>query len=80
MIKNSLKFKKLKKPKYLMLPMLLQEGGQGHCHLINPSQHMETAPVLVATVPTIGRSHRHRHFEPSHFHPGEEKFLPTYSF
>ena len=61
-----------------MLPMLLQEGGQGHCHLKNPFHHMETAPVMVAVIPTIGISHRHRNSEPSHHRPGEEKFLPTY--
>ena len=62
-----------------MLPMLLQEGGQGHCHLRNPSQHMETALVLVAVVPTIGRNHHHKHSKPRHRHPGKGKFLPTYS-
>ena len=62
-----------------MLPMLLQEGGQGHCHLGNPSQHMETTPVLVASVPTIGRNHHHKHFESSHRLLGGETFLPTYS-
>ena len=62
-----------------MLPVLLLEGGQGHCHLENTSHHMETAPVLAAAIPTISRSHRHRHSEPSHRHPGEGKFLPTYS-
>ena len=62
-----------------MLPMLLQEGGQGHCHLENPSQHMETNPMLVVVVPTIGRSHHHIHFESIHRRPGEGKFLPTYS-
>ena len=32
--------KKLGKPKYLTLPMLLQEGGKGDCHLVNPTQNM----------------------------------------
>ena len=62
-----------------MLPMLLQEGGQGHCHLKNPSQHMETGPVLVAVIPTIGRNHHDKHSELSHYRPGKGKFLPTYS-
>ena len=44
-----------------MLPMLLVKGGKGHCHLENPSQHMENTLVLVVVVPTIGRSHHHRH-------------------
>ena len=61
-----------------MLSMLLQEGGQGHCHLGNPFQHMETTPVLVAIVLTKGISHHSRHSEPSHRHRGEGKFLPTY--
>ena len=61
-----------------MPPMLLQEGGQGHCHLENPSQHMEIGPMLVAIVPTIGRNHHCRHSEPSHHHPDEGKFIPTY--
>ena len=62
-----------------MLPILLQEGGQGHYHLKSPIHHMETAPVLVASIPTIGISHCHRHSESSHHHLGEGKFLPTYS-
>ena len=49
------KFKNLKLKNYLALPMLLLEGGQGLDHLKNPSQHMETAPVLVVVIPTIGR-------------------------
>ena len=63
-----------------MLPMLLQEGGQGHCHLRNPSQHMETTPVLVDIVPTIGRSHHRKDSEPIHRRPDGGRFLPTYSF
>ena len=48
-----------------MLSMLLQDGGQGHCHLGNLSQH-ETAPVLVAVAPTISRSHHCICSEPIH--------------
>ena len=62
-----------------MLPMLLQKGGKGHCHPENPSQHMETATVLVVVAPTIGRSHHHTHSEPNHHHPSGGIFLPTYS-
>ena len=58
--------------------MLLLEGGQGLDHLGNPSQHMETALVLIAVIPTIGRNHHRRHSEPSHHRPGEVKFLRTY--
>ena len=58
--------------------MFLQEGGQGHCHPRNPSQHMETAPVLVSVTPTIGRSHRHKHSELIQRRPGRGIFLPTY--
>ena len=39
--------------------MLLLEGGQGLGHLESPSQHMETAPVLVAVIPTRYRNHHH---------------------
>ena len=59
--------------------MLLLEGGQGHCHPGNPSQHMETAQVLVVFAPTIGRSHHCTHFEPIHCHAEEGRFLPNYS-
>ena len=69
----------MRKPKYLMLPMLLQEGGQGHCHPENPSQHMKTAPVLVVVSPTIGIIHHHKQSEPIHRHPSGGIFLPTYS-
>ena len=62
-----------------MLLMLLQEGGQYHCHPRNPSQHMETALGLEVVIPTIGRNHHHKHFEPSHLHLVGGKFLPTYS-
>ena len=62
-----------------MLPMLLQEGGQGHCHPGNPSQHMELAPMLVAVAPIIGRIHHCKHSELIHHRPGGGIFLPTYS-
>ena len=62
-----------------MLPMLLQEGGQGRCHLGNLSQHMETALVLVAISPTISRIHHRIHSESTHRLPGGGIFIPTYS-
>ena len=62
-----------------MLPMLVQEGGKGQCHLGSLSQHMETIPVLVAVAPTISRIRRHIHYEPIHRLPGGGRFLPTYS-
>ena len=62
-----------------MLPMLLREGGQGHCHPVNPYQHMETTPMLVVVAPTIGRIHHHKHSELIHHSPSGEIFLPTYS-
>ena len=62
-----------------MLIVLLQEGGKGHCHPRNPSQFMETAPMLLVVVPTISRIHNRRHSELSHRRPGGEIFLPTYS-
>ena len=68
----------LEKPIYLMLPMLLQEGRQVHCHPVNPTQHMENTPMLVAVTPTIGRSHHCTHSEPIHYRPGGGIFLPTY--
>ena len=58
--------------------MLLREAGQGHCHPENPTQHMETTPVLVVIAPTIGRSHHRTHSEPIHRNPSEGRFLPTY--
>ena len=42
--------------------MLLLEEGQGRGHLESPSQHMETAPVPVAIVPTRYRNHHHTHY------------------
>ena len=71
--------KKLKtcKQKYLTLPMLLQEGGQGRCHLKNLVQHMETALVLEIVVPTTSRIHHHTHSELTHRRPSEGKYLPT---
>ena len=51
---------------YLALPMLLLEGGKGLGHLENPSQHMETAQVLVTTTPTKSRSHHRTHSALSH--------------
>ena len=62
-----------------MLLMLLQEGGQYHCHPRNPSQHMETALGLEVVIPTIGRNHHHTHSEPINRRLGEGIFLPTYS-
>ena len=59
--------------------MLLQEGGQGQCHLENLSQHMETTPMLVAITPTISRSRHCIHSEPIHYLPGGGRFIPTYS-
>ena len=41
--------------------MLLLEGGQGLGHLEIPYQHMETALVPVAVVPTRYRNHHHIH-------------------
>ena len=62
-----------------MLPMLLQEGGQGQCHLRNLFQHMETIPMLVPVAPTISRSRHRIHSESIHHLPGGGIFLPTYS-
>ena len=62
-----------------MLPLLLKEGGKGHCHPKNPTQHMETSLVLVVVTPTIGRSHHRTRSEPIHRRPGGGRFLPTYS-
>ena len=62
-----------------MLPMLLQEGGQGPCHLENLFQHMETVLVLVPIAPTISRIHHCIHFEPIHRLPSGGIFLRTYS-
>ena len=59
--------------------MLLQEGGQGRCHLKNLFQHMETAPMLVPITPTKIRIHHHIRSEPIHHLLGGERFLPTYS-
>ena len=59
--------------------MLLQEGGQGRCHLRNLSQHMEIVLVLVAVTPTISRSRHHIHSEPIHRLPSGGRFPPTYS-
>ena len=56
-----------------MLPMLLHEVGQGRCHLGNPSQHMENAPVLATAAPTKSRSRHHKHSALSHL------YLPTCS-
>ena len=58
--------------------MLLLEGGQALDHLENPSQHMETALVMVSVTPTIGRSHHHTHSELIHRCHGEGIFIPTY--
>ena len=60
-----------------MLPMLLQEGGQGHCHLEIPNYHMETSLVLEIVVLTISRNHHHTHSELTHHCPSEGKYLPT---
>ena len=62
-----------------MLPMILQEGGQGHCNPENPSQHMEIAPMLVVVAPTISRSHHGIHSKSIHRIPGRGIFPPTYS-
>ena len=60
-----------------MLPILLQEGGQGHCHLESPNQHMETALVLATAVGITSRNHRHTRSQLTHRHVGEGKYLPT---
>ena len=44
---------------YPSLPMLLLEGGLGPDHLGNLVWHMETAPMLAPSVPTMNRNHRH---------------------
>ena len=62
-----------------MLPMLLQEGGQGRCRLGNLFQHMEIVLVLVPVAPTISRSRHRIHSKPIHHLPGGGIFLPTYS-
>ena len=69
-------FKNLKIKNYLALPMLLLDGGQGLGHHENPSQHMETAPVLVTTAPTKSRSHHLIHSSLSHLLPGGGRYLP----
>ena len=61
-----------------MLPMLLQEGGQGQCHLRSLSQYMEIVLVLVVVAPTISRSHHRIHSESIHCLPSEGIFFPTY--
>ena len=66
-------FKTWKIKNYLALPMLLLEGGQGLDHLENPSQHMETTPLLATTAPTKSRSHHRIHSALSHL------YLPTCS-
>ena len=59
-----------------MLPMLLREGGEDHCHLENPFHSMETALVLVSAIPIIYISHRHRHSKPSQHRPRKGNFSP----
>ena len=59
--------------------MLLLEGGQCLDHLRNPSQHMETAPVMETIAPTKSRSRHHRHSALSHHLPGGGRYLPIYS-
>ena len=59
--------------------MLLLEGGQGRGHLGNLSRHMETAPMLAAVVPTMCRSHHHRHCVLSPLLLDGGRCLPTYS-
>ena len=72
-----MKEKKLKLKYYLALPMLFLKGGKGMDHLENPSQHMETAPVLVTAVPTKSRSHHRTHSALIHLLPRRGRYLPT---
>ena len=73
------KFKYLTIKNYLTLPMLLLEGERGLYHHGNPSQHMETAPVLETTTPIKGRSHHHIHSALNHLLPSRGRYLPIYS-